>query len=155
MADDLSEDVCDNWEDMIENGVLDKKLEELKVKNADRNRQETQVMPQQVTLEETSRTQYVISVPQVKILKRPSDARTGQVQNVERSPSKQPLKTLQQREAEYAQARLRILGAAKNEEEEQENRLTIATLDGRSPESSAVIRQPKGPDGTRGFAEKR
>lgn len=73
--------------------------------------------------EEVSRTQYVHQQPQVKILKRPSATKRKDtlLMNGEKV-SKQPIKTLQQREAEYAEARLRILGAAKNEEELAEER---------------------------------
>ena len=70
----------------------------------------------QMRLEENSRTPYI---PQVKILKRPNDAKTVGVSVSERSPSRQPVKTLMQRKAEYAEARLRILGSAHSEEEEQ------------------------------------
>lgn len=66
-------------------------------------------------LEDSSRTPYI---PQVKILKRPNDAKTTGVVS-DKSPSRQPVKTLMQRKAEYAEARLRILGSAHSEEEEQ------------------------------------
>ncbi|KAH8042115.1 hypothetical protein HPB51_021199 [Rhipicephalus microplus] len=80
MADDISEDICDDWEDMVENGVLEKKLERLKVKTNSANSNnanppssgggEVAVMPR-VLLEDSVRTQYT---PAVKILKRPPDA---------------------------------------------------------------------------------
>lgn len=61
------------------------------------------------------RTQYVPPEPTVKILRRPtadkSDNRAADTK------PKAPVKTLQQREQEYAEARLRILGSAKSEEE--------------------------------------
>lgn len=53
----------------------------------------------------------------VKILRRPAQAEERRDLNGIRP--KQPIKTLQQREQEYAQARLRILGSAKNPEDEK------------------------------------
>lgn len=63
------------------------------------------------------RTQYVPPEPTVKILKRPTNDVNSQ-QSAEQRP-KAPIKTLQQREQEYAEARLRILGSAKSEEDEE------------------------------------
>lgn len=77
-----------------------------------------------VLLEDSVRTQYA---PTVKILKRPPDGnRAGGSPNgaggAEKSPSRQPVKTLQQREAEYAEARLRILGSARSEDDAQKEK---------------------------------
>lgn len=63
------------------------------------------------------RTQYVPPEPTVKILRRPANDKNNQ--QAEQKP-KAPIKTLQQREQEYAEARLRILGSAKSAEDEQE-----------------------------------
>lgn len=68
--------------------------------------------------EDCMRTQYVPPEPTVKILKRPTNNKNNQQLLAERP--KAPIKTLQQREQEYAEARLRILGSARSEEEEQE-----------------------------------
>lgn len=54
--------------------------------------------------------------PTLKILKRPQDTE-GRTSGENRP--KAPVKSLQQREQEYAEARLRILGAAKSPEDEQ------------------------------------
>ena len=56
-----------------------------------------------------------LSTQTVKILRRPTQS--SEPRNNGMRP-KQPIKTLQQREQEYAEARLRILGAAKNPEDE-------------------------------------
>lgn len=53
--------------------------------------------------------------PTVKILKRPTQ--NGEKSQLENKP-KPRVKTLQEREQEYAKARLRILGSAKNPDEE-------------------------------------
>lgn len=63
------------------------------------------------------RTQYVAPQPKLKILKRPTSG--GNQTSIESRP-KPPVKTLQQREQEYAQARLRILGSARSAEESTE-----------------------------------
>ena len=62
------------------------------------------------------RTQYGPSEPTVKILRRPTHERNDK--SATDSKPKVPVKTLQQREHEYAQARLRILGAARSPEEQ-------------------------------------
>lgn len=61
------------------------------------------------------RGQFMPPEPTVKILKRPTGERSDN-KLAEQKP-KAPVKTLQQREQEYAEARLRILGSAKSEEE--------------------------------------
>lgn len=53
----------------------------------------------------------------VKILRRPTQSSEPRNNGIR---PKQPIKTLQQREQEYAEARLRILGSAKNPEDEVE-----------------------------------
>ncbi|XP_064459577.1 SUZ domain-containing protein 1-like isoform X2 [Ornithodoros turicata] len=128
MADDISEDICDDWEDIVENGVLEKELERLKVKTCSKNSEHPtfhagDMAVPRVLLEDPLRTQYT---PTVKILKRPPDAtKSGVTANgtgSEKSPNRQPVKTLQQREAEYAEARLRILGSARSEDDSQKER---------------------------------
>lgn len=68
--------------------------------------------------EDCIRTQYMPPEPTVKILKRPTNDKNNQQLLAEQKP-KAPIKTLQQREQEYAEARLRILGSARSEEEEE------------------------------------
>ncbi|UYV74296.1 K02A2.6-like [Cordylochernes scorpioides] len=99
------------WEDIEENEamiimiLLEKQNEQLKPKQ-----RESCITRPVVVLEENVRTRYV---PQVKILKRSSERPQQQTP----SPISLPphgMKTLEQREAEYAQARLRILGGGSN-----------------------------------------
>lgn len=68
-----------------------------------------------LTGDDAFRSQYVPPEPAVKILKRP-------VNNIQTNHCKtaHPKKTLQQREEEYAQARLRILGQAQSTERIEE-----------------------------------
>ncbi|XP_035216299.1 SUZ domain-containing protein 1-like isoform X1 [Stegodyphus dumicola] len=160
MAQDVADDVCDSWEDMIENGILEKKLEELqmkspKVNSSFENQSIEPTFYPQMQLEDSSRTPYI---PQVKILKRPNDAKTIGVIS-DKSPSRQPVKTLKQREAEYAEARLRILGSAHSEEEEQNvsslNPVSLALSERKINGEVIVMRMPRGPDGTKGFLQQR
>lgn len=172
MADDISEDICDDWEDMVENGELEKKLERLKVKTNSANSNYTNApasgggagvselaaMPR-VLLEDSVRTPYA---PAVKILKRPPDAnRSGGSLNgtgSEKSPNRQPVKSLQQREAEYAEARLRILGSARSEDDNQkEKSASVSVLNHMVNDPHQIpIRQPRGPDqNSNGFQQPR
>lgn len=151
----------------MENGVLEKKLERLKVKTNSVNSNnatspasgELSVMPR-VVLEDSVRTQYA---PAVKILKRPPDAsRTGGSVNgasFEKSPNRQPVKSLQQREAEYAEARLRILGSARSEDDAQREKASggVSVLNHIVADQHHLpVRQPRGPDqGSNGFQQPR
>lgn len=74
------------------------------------------------------RTNYVPPEPTVKILKRPTNDKNNQQMLSDQKP-KAPIKTLQQREQEYAEARLRILGSAKSEEDEEAN-LSVSEKNG-------------------------
>ncbi|KAJ8923317.1 hypothetical protein NQ315_001875 [Exocentrus adspersus] len=100
-----------------------------------------------LTGEDALRSQYVPPEPMVKILKRPSK----DAQNSSDSKVYQPKKTLQQREQEYAQARLRILGEASPEKNDEK----ISIQKPKPCEVENVIRMPKGPDGTNGFTLRR
>lgn len=182
MADESDEDVFDNWEDMVDSQALDKRLMKIKspqsLLNTEDNCEESGSRSQSlyttvILQDDMARTQYVPPDPPVKILKRPANASKTEgllLVNGEKL-TKQPIKTLQQREAEYAEARLRILGAAKSEEEIAEEKLgklaLTATTVTETPKSSAatcsavgavtgepvpLIRQPRGPDGTKGFS---
>uniref|UniRef100_A0A670ZVG4 SUZ RNA-binding domain-containing n=1 Tax=Pseudonaja textilis TaxID=8673 RepID=A0A670ZVG4_PSETE len=95
--------------------------------------------------------------PQIRILKRPTSNGVLTNPNSTSRPAF-PVKTLAQREAEYAEARKRILGSASPEEEQEKPILDRPTRisqpeDSRQP--SNVIRQPLGPDGSQGFKQRR
>lgn len=95
--------------------------------------------------------------PQIRILKRPSNNGTAGNLASSTRPSQQ-MKSLAQREAEYAEARRRILGSASSDDAPQENpsqdrpaRMSVQQpLEPVRP-NNHVIRQPTGPDGTSGF----
>jgi len=79
------------------------------------------------TREESQRSQYVPPEPRIKLLARPKSNNVGSM-NGESSKlkSQQPVKTLEQREKEYKEARMRILGDVQFSDPEEEN-------DGLSP----------------------
>jgi SUZ domain len=77
-------------------------------------------------------------------------------------------KTLKQREAEYAEARLRILGSQQPQPEAPKQSVVSngqkninngpknnANNGGRAPARNSLPRMPRGPDGTKGFQQAR
>nr|XP_012143436.1 PREDICTED: SUZ domain-containing protein 1 isoform X2 [Megachile rotundata] len=107
------------------------------------------------------RSQYVPPKPTVKILKRPTRDSQGSGDGplVNGDKPKQPIKSLKQREQEYAEARKRILGEEKSPEEKllhEINRIQPKSITSSSSNlPSNVLRMPLGPDGTRGFNVRR
>lgn len=59
-------------------------------------------------------SQCVMPEPAIRILKRPSSLGSGQLNGESRA---RPVKTLEQRQKEYEEARLRILGEARSPED--------------------------------------
>lgn len=59
-------------------------------------------------------SQCVMPEPAIRILKRPSSSGSGQLNGESRA---RPVKTLEQRQKEYQEARLRILGEARSPED--------------------------------------
>lgn len=108
----MSEDVGDDWENLLDSGELDQKLDDIKIEST------TEVG---VSLNEpnfsgpvrilTNDSRLLLSrtkqEPTMKILKRPESNVSKPTEEV---PKAAP-KSLSQREAEYAEARQRILGA--------------------------------------------
>ncbi|MEJ1273314.1 SUZ RNA binding domain containing 1 [Cricetulus griseus] len=113
--------------------------------------------------------------PQIRILKRPTSNGVVSSPNSTSRPAL-PVKSLAQREAEYAEARRRILGSASPEEEQEKpildstrsqqlaswfggkqeaDRPTRISQPEDSRQPSNVIRQPLGPDGSQGFKQRR
>lgn len=131
------DDVLDNWEEIDEAG-LDSKLNQInKIRQEPSNQNQEKLqnmsnlamsfqnsipmmMVMQQTENEYSSSNYTTgAIPSVKILRRPVQQNSVSSRNKGERP-KQPIKTLQQREQEYAEARLRILGSAKNPEDDME-----------------------------------
>ncbi|KAF5279578.1 hypothetical protein FQR65_LT15375 [Abscondita terminalis] len=157
MANKREVETIESWEEIDEHDVLDQKLQTLAPSNKidvenniSFNGTNGMAINIILTGDDALRSQYVPPEPTVKILKRPT--RNTQTND---SKTQQPKKTLQQREEEYAQARLRILGEAQNTDKVEEKICSIQSKPVRSVDIDNVIRLPKGPDGTNGFKIRR
>ncbi|KAG8041334.1 hypothetical protein G9C98_002322 [Cotesia typhae] len=169
-----ADEVFESWEEMEASGALDKKLNALQLNSLEglEDRQSrvagVNTNGRMIILgDDGVRSQYVSPKPTVKILKRPkSDSRgasDGPMSNGDKP--KQPIKSLKQREQEYAEARKRILGEERSPEEKLTHEVNKIQSKLISPSSSVnqnhnpshnqVIRMPIGPDGTRGFNSRR
>ncbi|XP_069122315.1 SUZ RNA-binding domain-containing-like [Argopecten irradians] len=156
MAEDGAEvTVLDSWEELDDSRVLNKKLKEIKISNQD-DRKSTGAL----VLENQDRTQYQ---PQVRILKRRSDPGAGSIsqQDTSKVNANKHNKTLEQREKEYAEARLRILGSASGGFETEQTLDNSARPSPRQAQqnnnnnATEILRQPRGPDGSKGFVQQR
>lgn len=150
-------DVVDSWEEAADSGELDRQLEQLRLSREQQVAAAATARPApqerlmvRVQGEEAGRTQYVPAGPQITILKRPDQA--GRERRGEQERSRQPTKTLQQREADYAEARQRILGSSGIVEKTQapEKSAPVELLRNKQ-QAQAVSRLPRGPDGSPGF----
>jgi len=135
-------DICDNWEQIEENSdVFEKQFEKLKLKvrrneelssrgGSGPSRSDGQGDNGRMVLDSTTseslRTQYAPPEPKpFQILSRPKrpDGKTPQVNGIilkTKTSKTSTIKTYQQREQEYAEARKRILGDVRFVEEERE-----------------------------------
>ncbi|XP_064642735.1 SUZ domain-containing protein 1-like [Lineus longissimus] len=113
MADDgkneNDDEILEDWEDLEDTGELDKRLEELR-STADKDETNRRTSGSGPVVEDSTRTQYQ---PQVKILKR--QVNENGYQGAENR--KVQVKSLEERQAEYAKARERILGPEYGSEE--------------------------------------
>ncbi|XP_029031904.1 SUZ domain-containing protein 1 isoform X2 [Osmia bicornis bicornis] len=164
------DDVLESWEEIEESEALEKKLDALQL-NAVEALEEIEsssfktshnASTRMIMLgDDGIRSQYVPPRPTVKILKRPTRDSQGSGDGplVNGDKPKQPIKSLKQREQEYAEARKRILGEEKSPEEKllhEINRIQAKTItSSNSGLPSNVLRMPLGPDGTRGFNVRR
>ncbi|XP_054601719.1 SUZ RNA-binding domain-containing isoform X1 [Nothobranchius furzeri] len=137
---------------------MEKRLEEkLRISQKEKESSNSSRSPLKTTMVIQDNSLPAAPAPQIRILKRPSsNGSLGSPLNQNR-PTPQ-VKSLAQREAEYAEARKRILGSACPEETPQDkpntdrpgrNNSTLPSEDSRS--NSHIVRQPAGPDGTQGF----
>ncbi|CAB4003874.1 Hypothetical predicted protein [Paramuricea clavata] len=155
MADqENDEDIWDSWEDMAESGELERRMEEREREHMKlRDEIDKKLFDPGVRVlvdTDSNRTKYN---PQVRILRRdPNDPATGSGNN-ESDTSIKVHKTLAQREKEYADARARILGEATESSAEETSPPIKVNTEEKLPDN--IIRQPRGPDGTHGFALKR
>ncbi|XP_066139801.1 SUZ RNA-binding domain-containing [Euwallacea fornicatus] len=145
----------DNWEEIEETDVLEQKFNQLIMPSLDERSINGNINkgPITVTLtgDDALRSQYVSTEPAVKILKRPP--KWVPVTNDNKMAV--PKKTLQQREQEYAKARLRILGESSSEKPEERICIIKPDVKPKTSETENLIRMPKGPDGSNGFNMRR
>ncbi|XP_011051371.1 PREDICTED: SUZ domain-containing protein 1 [Acromyrmex echinatior] len=159
------DEVLESWEQIEESGALDKKLEALRLNTVEEeiesSRTSNDANTRMIILgEDGLRSQYVPPKPMVKILKRPTaDSRGSGDGPLNDEKPKQPIKSLKQREQEYAEARRRILGEEKSPEEKTMQEINRIQAKSSTPNGnnfpSNVVRMPAGPDGTRGFNVRR
>ncbi|KAG4072664.1 hypothetical protein HA402_004753 [Bradysia odoriphaga] len=179
-----NEDVFDNWEE-IDEVELTSKLNQLKresnLQSAAPHLNGNQGAVKMMLLNDVDErlSTYGPVEPTVKILKRPTLEQNSR-STTDMKP-KAPVKSLRQREHEYAQARLRILGSAKSPEEITDTNTEVlgktnSSLDnsrkssysngmvGQSTSSDltqnqrppdGIIRLPRGPEGGAGFLIRR
>ncbi|KAM9298907.1 SUZ RNA-binding domain-containing [Gastrophryne carolinensis] len=148
------DEVAESWEDAADSGEIDRQLER-KLRIAQRENKSKSPPKIPVVIQDDSLPAG--PPPQIRILKRPTSNGLANNLHVNSRPAA-PVKSLAQREAEYAEARKRILGSASPEEEAEkpvpDRPARITQLEeNRLPNN--VIREPLGPDGSQGFKERR
>ncbi|XP_060930170.1 SUZ domain-containing protein 1 isoform X1 [Limanda limanda] len=156
----MDEEVAESWEQAADSGEMEKRLEE-KLRISQAESESSYNSPLKTTMMIQDDSQPAVPPPQIRILKRPTNnGALGSPSNQNR-PTPQ-VKSLAQREAEYAEARKRILGSACPEETPQDkpntdrpgrNNSTMPLEDTRS--TNHTVRQPAGPDGSHGFRQHR
>lgn len=146
---------AESWEEAADSGEIDRRLEK-KLKITQKESRKSKSPPKvPIVIQDDSVPSG--PPPQIRILKRPATNGVLSNPNSTTRPAF-PVKSLAQREAEYAEARKRILGSASPEEEQEKPILDRPTRisqpeDIRQPNN--VIRQPLGPDGSQGFKQRR
>jgi hypothetical protein len=176
-------DICDDWE-QLDQKQIEKSLQSIKLVNNVHDDEEKKfkngATNKNVNLNVPVFSNVQLPQQPIKILQRPASSKTlNELTNQSQNPNNQsqPIKTFEQREQEYAQARLRILGSAHPEEETsssssntpQANTANNTTNNKTSNQSQMshqqqqqsskafnntninLIRDPIVPDGTKGF----
>uniref|UniRef100_A0A3B5L4M4 SUZ RNA-binding domain-containing n=1 Tax=Xiphophorus couchianus TaxID=32473 RepID=A0A3B5L4M4_9TELE len=153
------EEVAESWEEAADSGIflLRKKLKWFYFHRKTSLKSASSPVRTAIVVQDDSLP--AAPPPQIRILKRPSNNGTAGNSASSSRPSQQ-MKSLAQREAEYAEARRRILGSASSEETPQDNpsqdRASRMNVQQQQPleivrPNNHAIRQPSGPDGTSGF----
>ncbi|KAM3618076.1 uncharacterized protein V6R79_014925 [Siganus canaliculatus] len=116
----MDEEVAESWEEAADSGEMEKRLEEkLRISQRDKESSTNARSPLKTAMVIQDDSLPAAPPPQIRILKRPtSNGSLGSPLNQNR-PTPQ-VKSLAQREAEYAEARKRILGSACPEETPQD-----------------------------------
>ncbi|KAK0142750.1 SUZ domain-containing protein 1 [Merluccius polli] len=159
----MDEEVAESWEEAADSGEMERRLEEkLRISQREKvssNSSSRSPLKTAIVIQDDSLP--AAPPPQIRILKRPStNGSLGSPLNQSR-PTPQ-VKSLAQREAEYAEARKRILGSASPEESPQEKpntdrpgRVNSTSPSAETRSNNNAVRQPAGPDGTQGFRQHR
>ncbi|XP_034022433.1 SUZ domain-containing protein 1-like [Thalassophryne amazonica] len=151
------DEVAESWEEAADSGEIERRLEaKLKI-NQESKKSSLSSSNSPVRTAVVIQDDSLPAAPpqQIRILKRPSNnGSTGNLASSSR-PSHQ-MKSLAQREAEYAEARRRILGSAAAGDPSQDSLSHDRHVSAQQPPepvrpNNHVIRQPTGPDGTSGF----
>ncbi|XP_036388147.1 SUZ domain-containing protein 1-like [Megalops cyprinoides] len=157
------DEVAESWEEAADSGEIERRLEaKLRISQKEkkssagsgRSPLKTAIVIQDDSLP-------AAPPPQIRILKRPSSNGSLGSPAASTRPVLQ-VKSLAQREAEYAEARRRILGSATPDDAPQDRPSTDRPARMSAPQPSEdlkpnnhAIRQPTGPDGTQGFRQRR
>ncbi|XP_058449630.1 GATA zinc finger domain-containing protein 10 [Malaya genurostris] len=127
MMSSKSQDLVDSWEEIDEDRLtsrLSKLTDEGTTESGETctNRDSSEPTGSSLTamLEEELRPRMILQRPQMQILRRPQSKIPEEKATSESKPKTQ-IKSFDQRKQEYAEARLRILGSAHDEEEQQQN----------------------------------
>ncbi|XP_067096172.1 SUZ RNA-binding domain-containing [Osmerus mordax] len=161
----MDDEVAESWEEAADSGEMERRLEEkLRISQKERvSSSNTSHSPLKTAIVIQDDSLPAAPPPQIRILKRPSSNGSLGSPSSQNRPTPQ-VKSLAQREAEYAEARKRILGSASPEESPQEKPNTESCRQGRtnsahpleeSRSNNQAVRQPAGPDGTQGFRQHR
>lgn len=152
------DEVSENWEEAADSGEIERRLEaKLKISEKAKKSGGSGGSPVRTAMVIQDDSLPAAPPPQIRILKRPSsNGSLGNASALAR-PAVQ-VKSLAQREAEYAEARRRILGSASSEESTSDKPSPERPVRVSAPSSSEqvrpnnhAIRQPTGPDGSQGF----
>lgn len=150
--------MAESWEEAADSGEIERRLEaKLKInKEAKTVSLSSRNSPIRTAIVIQDESLPAAPPPQIRILKRPS----SNDKTSSSASSARPLqtKTLAQREAEYAEARRRILGSASSDDTSEDSpcqdrptRLNVQQQLESVRSNNHIIRQPTGPDGTTGF----
>ncbi|RNA39113.1 SUZ domain-containing 1 isoform X1 [Brachionus plicatilis] len=163
------DEICDDWE-QLDQQKIEKSLKSIKMNSAFGNKSDEEDDKNFIDSNNANLAPIPIlnnPFPQaaIKILKRPaSDKKLNEMGSIAQAGNTtQSIKTFEQREQEYAQARLRILGSAHPENVQSTistqpsntktstNSSNISNHNQMNRQNLNLIRDPNGPDGSRGF----
>ncbi|KAJ8016643.1 hypothetical protein DPEC_G00009370 [Dallia pectoralis] len=158
----MDNEVTQSWEEAAGSRKMETRFEEnLRISQKERMSSNNSMRsPLKTAIMIQDNSPHTAPLPQIRILKRPSSNGSLGLPPGQNRPTPQ-VKSLAQREAEYAEARKRILGSASPEGTFQEKTNTERTGHTNSttpPEdrsNNRAVRQPSGPDGTQGFRQNR